>query len=383
LGNSPTSLALAAAAALALPATAGAQATGGMYAGAPPTVAGITCQAGCSGLDRAAPGSTVRISGSAMKGASAVVFLGGRGTRDDVRAGVTSARPSSVEVVVPARARSGRVLVLGSAGQPSAPSRRPVEIGRATASGATVIEARVVRKRVFLEGGSKARLRFFVSGRRPAPVRVDLLHDGDPVPVATWTPPAAEPGAIQTIAWDGTTAGATAPAEGRYEFRVSADTGGASAAQAVSTASSAFLLLAHAFPIQGPHRIGMSANQRFGAARSGHSHQGQDVFARCGTPLVAAMGGKVKFKAFQSAAGNYLVIATDEGVDHAYMHLKAPALVAKGDRVTTGQLLGYVGDTGDADGCHLHFEKWSAPGWYTGGQPVDPLADLQAWDALP
>jgi murein DD-endopeptidase MepM/ murein hydrolase activator NlpD len=374
---------VAAVAALALPAAAGAQATGGMYAGAPPSVAGLTCEAGCSGLDRAAPGSTVRIAGSAMKGASAVVFLGRAGTRDDVETTVSAARASSVDVVVPSRARTGRVRVLGAAGQPSVPSRRPLEIRRAAASGATVIEARVVRKRVFLEGGSKARLRFFVSGRRPAPVRVDLLHEGDPAPVASWAPPAGEAGAIQTIAWDGAIPGATTAPEGRYEFRVSVANGGASAAQAASTASSAFLLLSHAFPIQGPHRIGMSATQRFGAARSGHSHQGQDVFAKCGTPLVAAMGGKVKFKAFQSAAGNYLVIATDEGVDHAYMHLRAPAIVAKGDRVTTGQLLGYVGDTGDADGCHLHFEKWSAPGWYTGGQPVDPLADLQAWDALP
>ena len=47
----------------------------------------------------------------------------------------------------------------------------------------------------------------------------------------------------------------------------------------------------------------------------------------------------------------------------------------------TGQPIGEVGDTGDADGCHLHFEMWSAPGWYTGGAPIDPLPSLKAWDA--
>jgi len=50
-------------------------------------------------------------------------------------------------------------------------------------------------------------------------------------------------------------------------------------------------------------------------------------------------------------------------------------------RALTGQAIGNVGDTGDAHGCHLHFELWSAPGWYTGGAAVDPLAFLKAWDA--
>jgi murein DD-endopeptidase MepM/ murein hydrolase activator NlpD len=97
---------------------------------------------------------------------------------------------------------------------------------------------------------------------------------------------------------------------------------------------------------------------------------------------VAARGGKVKAKAYQARAGNYLVIDGEgTGNDYAYMHLKAPSPVAKGDSVATGQPLGEVGDTGDAVGCHLHFELWSAPGWYTGGQAVDPQPSLKAWDA--
>jgi hypothetical protein len=48
----------------------------------------------------------------------------------------------------------------------------------------------------------------------------------------------------------------------------------------------------------------------------------------------------------------------------------------------TGALAsGGGGDTGDADGCHLHFEIWTAPGWYTGGHPIDPLPFLEAWDS--
>ena len=62
------------------------------------------------------------------------------------------------------------------------------------------------------------------------------------------------------------------------------------------------------------------------------------------------------------------------------MHLRDAALVEKGARVHTGQLIGYVGDTGRADGCHLHFELWAGPGWYTGGEPFDPMPLLKAWD---
>ena len=134
----------------------------------------------------------------------------------------------------------------------------------------------------------------------------------------------------------------------------------------------------HVFPVQGKHDFG-GAQSKFGTGRSGHAHQGHDIFAACGTPIVAARGGTVRWKAFQSRAGNYLVVQTDEG-DHVYMHLQAPALVGKGAPVATGQLLGHVGQTGAASACHLHFELWTAPGWYEGGSPVDPLPSLRAWD---
>ena len=110
-------------------------------------------------------------------------------------------------------------------------------------------------------------------------------------------------------------------------------------------------------PDHGRARLG----EEGAAFGGGRGHQGHDVFAECGTPLVAARGGTVKFRQFQSRAGNYVVIdGARTGVDYAYMHLRDEALVDKGDKVATGQLLGYVGDTGRAFGCHLHFEQWSA-----------------------
>jgi murein DD-endopeptidase MepM/ murein hydrolase activator NlpD len=89
----------------------------------------------------------------------------------------------------------------------------------------------------------------------------------------------------------------------------------------------------------------------------------------------------VKMKRFQERAGNYLVIDGDHtDTDYVYMHLRDAALVEKGEHVLTGQTIGYVGDTGRASGCHLHFELWTGPGWYTGGSAFDPLPELQAWD---
>jgi murein DD-endopeptidase MepM/ murein hydrolase activator NlpD len=133
------------------------------------------------------------------------------------------------------------------------------------------------------------------------------------------------------------------------------------------------------FPVRGRHDYGGSG-ARFGSSRGGRSHEGQDVFAACGTKLVSAMAGTVQFRGFQSAAGNYVVI-DNAGVntDFAYMHLVKPALVKPGQRVGAGQLIGYVGQSGNASGCHLHFEYWRGD-WYGGGTPINPLPYLQAWD---
>lgn len=136
----------------------------------------------------------------------------------------------------------------------------------------------------------------------------------------------------------------------------------------------------HVFPVRGKHDYG-SSGARFGSGRSGHSHQGQDVFARCGTPLVAARGGTVQFRDYHAAAGHYVVIDNDgTRADYAYMHLQSATPFRKGEEVATGQRIGSVGDSGNARGCHLHFEIWSSPGWYEGGRPIDPYRALKAWD---
>ena len=131
------------------------------------------------------------------------------------------------------------------------------------------------------------------------------------------------------------------------------------------------------FPIRGKHDYGTETN-RFGGGRG---HEGQDIFARCGKRLVSALPGVVTLAKYHDRAGNYVVIKAEDGTSQAYMHLRRPAIVGKGDVVAAGQQIGEVGDTGRASGCHLHFELWTAPGWYEGGSPIDPLPTLKAWDA--
>jgi murein DD-endopeptidase MepM/ murein hydrolase activator NlpD len=194
--------------------------------------------------------------------------------------------------------------------------------------------------------------------------------------IGHWDVPQVAPEVPQSLTWNGESAGVLEP-EGRYQFRVSAGGVLASASQAGGVKApdpAAFEFAHHRFPILGAYRFG-SGVAGFGGGRG---HQGNDVFAKCGTPLVAAQGGRVEYAGYHARAGNYLVVDTPDG-DHAYMHLRDVALVKTDDEVVTGQPLGFVGDTGSASACHLHFEIWTEPGWYSGGSPVDPLPILRSW----
>lgn len=138
----------------------------------------------------------------------------------------------------------------------------------------------------------------------------------------------------------------------------------------------------HRFPIAGQFTYGMD-DGRFGAERPGRLHQGQDLLAASGTPVVAPRGGVVKTVAFQAGgAGHYVVLRADgEDRSYVFMHLLDGSVrVREGDRVRTGQRLADVGSTGSSSGPHLHFEVWVGE-WFGGGHAIDPLPDLRRWDA--
>ncbi|MBJ7470201.1 MAG: M23 family metallopeptidase, partial [Solirubrobacteraceae bacterium] len=231
----------------------------------------ISCLTGCSSIDAAAAGATLRFQGPMLARGKRVVYLGGAGPEDDVLAKVRvkkSGNGKLVTALLPKRAKSGPVAF---------------ELKPGARSGAS-------RDKVVL-----------------------------PTPVA-----------------------ALAPLPGNGPF----------------------------FPIRGSFKFGTGA-ATFGGGRG---HQGYDVFAKCGTPLVAAEGGTVLFKEFHARAGNYVVIdVAGADRDEAYMHLRTPALVDKGAEVAAGQQIGEVGDTGRASGCHLHFELWEGTWQSLGGKPGKPI----------
>jgi Peptidase family M23 len=128
----------------------------------------------------------------------------------------------------------------------------------------------------------------------------------------------------------------------------------------------------------------------FGAPRGGGAHQGNDLMAAKRSPAVAAEAGRVKYWTTSGAAGCMLYLYGESGTMYYYIHLnndltakndnrgkcvKGTAYaVSNGSRVAAGQQIGYVGDSGDANGIspHLHFEVH--PG---GGRAVSPYPYLQ------
>jgi len=130
----------------------------------------------------------------------------------------------------------------------------------------------------------------------------------------------------------------------------------------------------------------------FGQARAGGVHQGNDLLATKKTPVIAAESGTVKFWTTSASAGCMLYLYGESGTMYEYIHLNndvtmkndnrgkcvAGMSYAKGlkdgAKVTAGQQIGYVGDSGDANGIasHLHFEVHP-----NGGAATDPYPYLQ------
>jgi murein DD-endopeptidase MepM/ murein hydrolase activator NlpD len=226
----------------------------------------------------------------------------------------------------------------------------------------------------FVEGYTSPTLT--VTARRAGNTKMKVLDaSGNVVQAIGLTFAGAE---SRGVSWNGLTPTGVA-GDGIYRLKLAkTNTAGATA----TGQTEPFSMHLHAFPVPGPHNFG-GPDARFGAPRSGHTHQGQDIPAACGEREIVDEAGQVKVNAYQASGAGYYVVLHGglTGTDSVYMHLTAPSWAPVGTNVHAGQQIGKVGETGDAQGCHLHFERWSAPGWYVGGAAYDPLPELLAWDS--
>jgi murein DD-endopeptidase MepM/ murein hydrolase activator NlpD len=119
-------------------------------------------------------------------------------------------------------------------------------------------------------------------------------------------------------------------------------------------------------PVAGPRHF----SDTWGDSRSGgRHHQGTDIMAARGTPIVAVIAGTIK-TAYSSAGGISLYLRGVDGDEYFYAH-NSRNVVSTGEHVKAGEVLGYVGSTGNApeSAPHLHFERHP-----NGGGAVNPYA---------
>jgi len=141
----------------------------------------------------------------------------------------------------------------------------------------------------------------------------------------------------------------------------------------------------YVFPVYGPSGYG----DTFGAPRgdvSGGWHHGDDIFAPLGAPVLAVASGTVFSVGWNEVGGWRLWVRDSAGNEFYYAHLSAyTSLAVNGRHVTAGEVLGFVGNTGDAQGTpfHLHFEVHPVSMLFLGYDgAVDPTQYLNAWKRL-
>jgi murein DD-endopeptidase MepM/ murein hydrolase activator NlpD len=335
----------------------------------------VVCIATCGGVHKATTDSKVQISGHHLKHIAKVQFTARGGGRIGVRP--SSATTRSVIAKVPNKAATGRPKVSDSYDNSSTSPTKlriipPDQIPDSSSFKLKTVAAKP--HKTYYYGIRKPQATYMFTNSGPADVRIDVVKRSDGTVVDSWVQRAQEPNTVQTATWKGVKQGTDKPAyNGGYRFRIGPESG-----TMESTTKAKFTYHRFEFPVRGHHGYGDGV----GAPRVGHTHQGQDVPAGCGTKLVAARGGRVQWKAYDGGGGNYIVIdGKKTSHDYVYMHMKKRSPLHKGDRVKTGQKIGLVGDTGDATGCHLHFEEWSGPGWYEGGHFLKSVTKhLKEWD---
>jgi murein DD-endopeptidase MepM/ murein hydrolase activator NlpD len=183
--------------------------------------------------------------------------------------------------------------------------------------------------------------------------------------------PTAAPGTAHAQRWSGARRSGKPAPDGKYAFRVTSP-------GEPRFPAGRFDLHGHRFPVNAGHGTRGPIGD-FGAPRAGgRVHEGFDVTAPCGTPLLAIRAGRVERAGYDPELyGHFIEVeARRSQLDYFYAHMVSPARAGRGDSVKTSERLGKIGLTGNAPGtpCHVHVEIRRAE------QLVDPEPILRRWD---
>jgi murein DD-endopeptidase MepM/ murein hydrolase activator NlpD len=338
---------------------------GGITTPPPPTVDSVRC------LQRCLDARTVSETGTAELGGSNLSEVTGvrlKGVDGKLTVEPKKAKASSVRFEVPRGARSGRPVVLDGLGNKVRSKQKLTVVDEDRidkVEGFEVSTARATPAKSYFDGKRRSQINYLFEAEGPTDIRIDVLK-GKRL-VDTIVQRDQDPFATHSKTWDGLDEHGKVGPSGKYRFELSQLSGGA-------RSDAGFRYYNHKFPLQGRHDYGDGLG-------AGRGHMGQDLFARCNNDVRAARGGRVQTSSHQSSAGYYVVIdGRKTGVDYFYAHLSRKGRPKEGSQVKTGERIGFNDDTGNASGCHVHFEIWSAPGWYEGGKVLNPTKRLKRWD---
>ena len=252
----------------------------------------------------------------------------------------------------------------------AAPFTAPAPAGISRAAGFRALEGAVTPRRTVPYSVDSQRIIFRFRARGALRIEVRVIRVAGGRTVRRFITGPLRPGRWHRRIWNGLDRRGRLVAAGRYLVRV-----GPAGGRLRTLARPK--LYGHLFPVDGNHGTRGYIGE-FGAPRNGgRIHEGFDVTAACGTPLVAVRSGTVLKTAFDPELRGYYVVlkGRSERRTYLYAHLIRPAPVRKGQLVRAGRRLGTVGQTGNAAStpCHLHIEVRSR------GRLLDPEPLLYSW----
>ena len=288
-------------------------------------------------------------------------------------------------------ARSGPVALVDLGGQALAALGRPARRGPAAAARhATAPPGCPRRSRprsreprtLFYGGPQRAVFTYRALGSSPMDLQVNLVRVTDNAVVRSWDQPAVAPGALNRVRWTGAVKGRV-PRVGKLRLRALAPAAPPRPACAPPRPSrpDAITVYDHMFPVRGAHDFGDAARPLRRRPR-GPLAPGPGRLRRL--RHAAGRGARRQGQVLRLPLRRRLLRRDRRQGHRRRQRLHAPARARR--RAGRRPRLHRPGDRRRSAtpatrvGCHLHFEEWTAPGWYDGGHPVDPLPDLKRWD---